>query len=352
MELNGQPLVVPSELKSKPKFLNWRTLLKLDKDPSAFPPVREILTKIEDALRYQEISRRLFDQWKAQSANGTAAMTFQQFAVGGVATDEIRVIAPRARFDDAAPPDQALTFLGNPLPPSSPSSRSSATSATSTTSPATSPVLGNQVRIEHWSKGRLDTTYHCDAVDVQLIIDQLSRTGVGAAFNLRGNVQRYDHIHEIPNAAIGSTPLSGIILSDAIKTVPDHEPDQLFDLAKINPSDRIKDLNIKAIKSVQDLFKKIDSEFHSRGSFSLSCLTLVLFGAALGILLRGRNPLAVFVLGFAPAVLLVLLITAGRQLAEGEGSAKSVHAGLTLIWAGNVFLLVLVMGVYAKLLRH
>ena len=71
-------------------------------------------------------------------------------------------------------------------------------------------------------------------------------------------------------------------------------------------------------EQIASLNQKIDSELHSRGSFSLSCLTLVLLGAALGILLRGQNPLAVFVVGFVPAVVLVLLITAGRQLTEGN----------------------------------
>ena len=77
---------------------------------------------------------------------------------------------------------------------------------------------------------------------------------------------------------------------------------------------------------------------------------LVLFGAVLGILLRGKNPLAVFVVGFVPAVLLVLLITAGREVTEGK--PEHVGMGIFLIWAGNGVLLLLVAAVYAKLLRR
>ena len=67
-------------------------------------------------------------------------------------------------------------------------------------------------------------------------------------------------------------------------------------------------------------------------------------------MMRGRNPLAVFVLGFVPAVVLVLLITAGRQLAEGD--IRNETAGVVMIWAGNGILLILVTSVYAKLLRQ
>ena len=108
----------------------------------------------------------------------------------------------------------------------------------------------------------------------------------------------------------------------------------------------VLDLRTKITKLVQG----IGAELHSRGSFALSCLTLVLLGAALGILMRGRNPLVVFVVGFVPAIVLVLLITAGRKMVESTGI--SVTMGYAIIWAGNVLLLALVAGVYAKLLRH
>ena len=100
-----------------------------------------------------------------------------------------------------------------------------------------------------------------------------------------------------------------------------------------------------------DLCHNIGSELHSRGSFALSCWTLVLLGrTALGIMMRGRNPLMVFVVGFVPAIILVLLITAGRQMVEN--SQGSPGPGYTMIWAGNLILVALVVGVYAKLLRQ
>ena len=121
-------------------------------------------------------------------------------------------------------------------------------------------------------------------------------------------------------------------------------------LAADADSPAMKSLANDATNRIRQLFQNISSELNSRGSFALSCLTLVLLGAALGILMKGRNPLAVFVVGVIPAALLMVLITAGRQLAES--APKNVPFGIAIIWAGNLLLLVLVLGVYAKLLRQ
>ncbi len=55
-------------------------------------------------------------------------------------------------------------------------------------------------------------------------------------------------------------------------------------------------------------------------------------------------------MGFVPAIILVLLITAGRRMVE-NGSGNEV-AGLWVIWTGNIFLLALVLCVYARLVRR
>ena len=91
--------------------------------------------------------------------------------------------------------------------------------------------------------------------------------------------------------------------------------------------------SLLALDAITRLQQSINSELNSRASFALSCLTLVMLGAALGILLRGKNPLAVFVVGFVPAIILVLLITAGRQLTESD-PAHTV-GGIAAIRAGN-----------------
>jgi lipopolysaccharide export LptBFGC system permease protein LptF len=324
---DGRPFLVPSQLRSKPKFLNWRQLSKLNMDPSSFPTVAETIKRIGDAYTLQTIGQRLRDEAlrkPAPSATrpGSVALTLDQSGAGTTAGSQLRLSAGAVTFDTAALPERCLSFYGTPQAP---------------------------VRVEQWTDGRHRQTFTCDYAVVELSIDRFANTGVGAALELLGNVKRRDEVLKLDNPA-GPTLLSGIVLAPRIKDVPLPPATELETIATTSPSPTMQALGVKARDAVQKLFQNIDSERHSRGSFSLSCLTLVLFGAALGILLRGKNPLAVFVVGFVPAVVLVLLITGGRELAEGNRG--NVDAGIAMIWAGNVILLGLVVGVYAKLLRH
>jgi lipopolysaccharide export LptBFGC system permease protein LptF len=326
---NGRPYPVPSLLKSKPKFLNFRQLQALNQDPSSFPGVAEIIAGIADMSRYEVITERLQQEWQAARAKNKP-LVLEQSAFGSGPANELRVYAAAGVIDPEAAPDKALSLTGTP------------------------------VRVEQWVRGRLESTFTADAADVALSNDQLTGTGVSASLELHGNVKRRDHIKNIDPVGTGSTSLSGIVLPNEMKSIPGVTSNlqdmtgpqklELLDFAAASPQPKLRKLRADVGKKMQDLFQKIKSEFHSRASFSVSCLTLVLFGAALGILLRGKNPLAVFVLGFVPAIVLVLLITAGRQLAEGD--PRNVTKGIVLIWAGNAVLLALVAGVYGKLLRQ
>jgi len=204
--------------------------------------------------------------------------------------------------------------------------------------------------VESYHGKMLRATYACDAVDVQLTEDDFSGGGITGSLLLRAPVTRTDHLLKMVSEPSGTVTLANLVLPAEIKTVTPVSSLSLVTSAEKSDVKSMRELSARAHAEVKTLFQEIDSELHSRGSFSLSCLTLVLLGAALGLLMRGKNPLAVFVIGFVPAILLVLLITAGRQMAEG--SAKSEHAGLALIWAGNGVLLVLVTIVYSKLLRQ
>jgi len=312
----GKPFTVPSQLKSKPKFLNVRELFNYDKDPMLFQPVRDIIDKIETEHDYQVIAQRLYGVWKITSG---APLTLELTSSNGTESDFAKVYAPQAALDD----EQQLHFLGVP---------------------------GQQVRVESYHGKMLRATYACDAVDVQLTEDDFSGGGITGSLLLRAPVTRTDHLLKMVSEPSGTVTLANLVLPAEIKTVTPVSSLSLVTSAEKSDVKSMRELSARAHAEVKTLFQEIDSELHSRGSFSLSCLTLVLLGAALGLLMRGKNPLAVFVIGFVPAILLVLLITAGRQMAEG--SAKSEHAGLALIWAGNGVLLVLVTIVYSKLLRQ
>jgi lipopolysaccharide export LptBFGC system permease protein LptF len=327
---DGRPFREASYFKSKAKFLNWRDLMTLGQKPYLFPTVADLTEKIEEARGYEQITGNIYTWWQEARAQGKA-ISFTQAAVGGASQNLITVQAANAAISPSKAPQEALTFTGG------------------------GPETG-RVRVEQQIGGVLTTAYTCDSADLVLSADQYTGGGVSAALRLSGNVMRENHQRPgLTPVPVPSQSVTGLLLIPALKQVPPVPEDAkamaaLVASAAHSEREDIKKLGQSAQKEVTKLFQTIDSELHSRGSFSLSCLTLVLLGAALGILMRGKNPLAVFVVGFVPAIILVLLITAGRQLTEGD--PHNVRSGIIMIWAGNGVLLAIVAGVYMKLLRR
>ncbi len=82
------------------------------------------------------------------------------------------------------------------------------------------------------------------------------------------------------------------------------------------------------------LTSSIRSEMHSRASFAVSCLILVMVGCALGMISKSGNFLSAFAVSVVPALLCITLIVTGQHVCEN--TPKSEMLGLSLIWSGNV----------------
>jgi hypothetical protein len=93
------------------------------------------------------------------------------------------------------------------------------------------------------------------------------------------------------------------------------------------------------------LSNQILAESHSRVSFAISCLVLVMVGCALGLMFRSGNFLSAFAVSFIPALVTITLIVAGQRVSGSVPDPLKVdiaqyvdtplQLGLTLIWAGN-----------------
>ncbi len=97
------------------------------------------------------------------------------------------------------------------------------------------------------------------------------------------------------------------------------------------------------------LLSKLQAEIHSRASFAISCLVLVMVGCALGMLFRTSNFLTAFAVSFIPAMFSVALIVTGQQVCSH--ARNSAALGLTFIWGGNALVLLLACALIAKLQR-
>jgi len=99
------------------------------------------------------------------------------------------------------------------------------------------------------------------------------------------------------------------------------------------------------------------AELHSRASFAVSCLILVVVGTALGLMFRSGNFLNAFAVSFLPALLTITLIVGGQQAAGHVPDNVLGHfrdplrAGLALIWSGNAIVLAMAVTLSWKLSR-
>jgi lipopolysaccharide export LptBFGC system permease protein LptF len=99
------------------------------------------------------------------------------------------------------------------------------------------------------------------------------------------------------------------------------------------------------------LRNSIESEIHSRASFAVSCLILVMVGCGLGMMFKTGNYLSAFALSVIPALLTICLMITGQHVSENS-VANSLSLGLGLIWAGNVIVFAIALALLDYLRRQ
>jgi lipopolysaccharide export LptBFGC system permease protein LptF len=98
------------------------------------------------------------------------------------------------------------------------------------------------------------------------------------------------------------------------------------------------------------LISSIRSEMHARASFAVSCFILVMVGCALGMISKSGNFLSAFAVSVVPALLCIALIVTGQHVCEN--TPQSMGMGLSLIWSGNVIVLIMAVFLLGKLQRQ
>ena len=140
---------------------------------------------------------------------------------------------------------------------------------------------------------------------------------------------------------------------------------------RLTTPDILKEINPQAIKAgldvagpstdlirMQELLRRkinqtmsdIDAEIHSRLVFGVGCITLIMIGIGLGIILRGGHLLTAFAASSVPALALISCIMMGKNIMENSRSV--MLSGVWLMWAGLIVLTILCLGLYRYLLRH
>ena len=116
------------------------------------------------------------------------------------------------------------------------------------------------------------------------------------------------------------------------------------------PSERLVALQNQLYRKIAKTLANIGAETNSRLVFGVGCVTLIMIGIGLGIILKGGHLLTAFAASAAPALALIVCIMMGKNIAENPAAAS--WAGIPLMWAGLIILSILGLELYRRLLRH
>ena len=107
-------------------------------------------------------------------------------------------------------------------------------------------------------------------------------------------------------------------------------PDELFDPVT-GETDPLAEERAEARNERAQTVRRVVAAIHERSAFSVSVLTLVILGAALGIVFRGSQAVVAFGISFVPSLLVMVTIVTGKQLAH---NAPTHGIGLLVMWTG------------------
>ena len=118
---------------------------------------------------------------------------------------------------------------------------------------------------------------------------------------------------------------------------------------KAKPTDQLAMLQKRIARKLRSTTNEISAETHSRLVLGLGCTTLILIGIALGIIFKGGHLLSSFGISSIPAGILVVCIMTGKDLTKNPSTPTIT--GTIVMWAGLLFLSLLALGLFRKLLK-
>jgi hypothetical protein len=117
-----------------------------------------------------------------------------------------------------------------------------------------------------------------------------------------------------------------------------------------NPSPELTELQNELKKTILKTLLRIKIEVHSRLVFGIGCISMILIGIGLGIIKKGGHLLSAFGVSCVPAVVLIVCIISGKNITKNLYSQGI--SGIALMWAGLIFLSLLVVIIYRRLLKY
>lgn len=144
----------------------------------------------------------------------------------------------------------------------------------------------------------------------------------------------------IPEVTLTSAGVSGLSELPSLELIQ-----RMRELPQSTP--RVAEEVDELVREIDELDRKIISHLFNRYALSFTALLLIMLGSVLAIYLRESLPLTIYLWSFVPAIVDLILISAGQQLlVDGR------MLGHFIMWSGSGLIVVLVLVVYRKLARH
>ena len=121
-------------------------------------------------------------------------------------------------------------------------------------------------------------------------------------------------------------------------------------LPRLQPSESLVSLESRLAREIRRALVRIKAEIHTRLVFGTGCIPMILIGIGLGIIKKGGHLLSAFGASCIPAAVLIVCMMSGKNLIKSQGSESIT--GVALMWAGLVFLILLVAIIYHRLLKN
>lgn len=182
------------------------------------------------------------------------------------------------------------------------------------------------------------------------LLSPATRSLGALTFDLRlGEHEATDLRHEgRPNVRAGIvlpalSPPAGELAGDSLDALSSAELLERVDALAHQPTKRIAKLR----QEILDMQREITSRLSNRYAVALTAFLLPLLGGILAMWLRGALPLTIYLWAFLPAVLDLILISAGEQVLR-DGRV----IGWAVMWSGNAIMIGLILGSYWRLARN
>jgi hypothetical protein len=135
--------------------------------------------------------------------------------------------------------------------------------------------------------------------------------------------------------------------ADVLKTI---HPDSTASALQKGPSSMLQVMQNRLYRKIWKTLAEIKAEVHTRLVFGIGCVILIMIGIGLGIILKGGHLLTAFGASSVPAAMLIVCIMMGKNITKNLGAHAG--SGIVLMWGGFVFLSLLAVLLYRKLLKN